>query len=47
MDALETQICAMARRRDLTLVTANRTSSPQHLKAIRGLRVLDWGVPSI
>lgn len=47
LDALEAQLCAVARRRDLTLVIANRTSGPVQLKSIPDLRVLDWGLPAI
>lgn len=47
IDALTAQVCAMARRRDLTLIVTNRTSDLRPIDRIHGLRIIDWGLPVI
>jgi predicted nucleic acid-binding protein len=47
ISAVSAQLCGLARRRDLALIVASRTSEPHALTAINGLRLIDWGLPAI
>lgn len=47
ISVIDAQVCAMARRRDLSLIVASPVNGAQPLAGIKGLRLIDWGLPSI
>lgn len=47
ISVLDAQVCAMARRRDLSLIVVSANSDVQPLAQVKGLRLIDWGLPAL